>query len=308
MRHLLLAGLSVLAVGHSAADPVWNAFAGRENVLIRGSPATVAGETVWFYVGKEHRTIDSGTVKVAADGTLALPVRLPDMKPGIALALEVTLRRGGDQGPALRAGTLWAFAERPFEPGHDPVAPRRLLVYDPGEKTAAALRTIDLPFEAVVRLDDLAGRTNSVIVVGEGLSLDAERGLWQVLTDAVAHGNHVLLLAPKDGRLQPPAAWRKLVAGGAQDVLRHGTVAGLPYKLDLADWPPDGKAVTTHFRLAGFRDDAVFDVTPEAGSVAIGWDDEKSGGRFRACGLPVIAKWNETPAARWLLVEMLGER
>ena len=89
-------------------------------------------------------------------------------------------------------------------------------------------------------------------------------------------------------------------------MLRRGTVAGLPYKLDLTDWPPDGRPAASRFRLAGFRDEAVFDVTPDAGSAAIGWDDAASGGRFRACGLGIVAKWNETPAARWLLVEMLG--
>ena len=310
IRRLLSVGLLTVACvrpfGSMAADAVWNALAGRESVLVRGLPAAAAGETVWFSVSKGGRTINSGTVKVAADGALSLPVSLPEMKPGVALALEVTLRRGGDQGPALRAGTLWAFAERPFEPGHDPVAPRRLLVYDPGEKTAAAFRAIELPFETVSRLDDLANRTNAVIVVAEGLSLDSERGLWQVLAGAVARGNDVLLLAPRDGRLQPPATWRRLVAGDAQDVLRHGTVAGLPYKLDLIDWPPDSRAATARFRLAGFRGDAVFDVTPDAGSTAVGWDDAASGGRLRACGLGIVAKWNETPAARWLLVEMLS--
>ena len=294
-----------VALSASAAEPVWNAFAGRESVLVRGLPGVAAGAAVWFSVTKDQRVVNSGTVRADAQGALALPVRLPEMKPGVALALEVTLRLGDDHGRPLRAGTLWAFAERPFEPGHNPVAPRKILLYDPDEKTAAAFRAIDLPFEAVARLDALAGSTNAMIIVAEGLSLDAERGLWQVLSDAVARGNRVLLLAPRDGRLQPPATWRKLVAGDAQEVLRHGSVAGLPYKLDLASWPPDGRAVSTRFRLVGYRDEAVFDVTPDAGSVAVGWDDATSGGCFRACGLGIIAKWNETPAARWLLVEML---
>jgi hypothetical protein len=301
-----LLGCVVLANLH-AAEPVWNAFAGRESLLVRGLPAMAAGESVWFSVARDHRTIDSGTAKAAANGMLTLPVRLPEMKPGVALALEVTLRRGGDQGRTLRAGTLWAFADRPFDPGHDPVAPRRLLLYDPEEKTATAFRSIDLPFDPVARLDDLATRTNAVIVVAEGLSLDAERGLWQVLTDAVSRGNPVLLLAPRDGQLSLPVAWRKLVAGGTRDVWRSNAVGGQPYKLDLATWPPDGRAVQVRFRLAGFRDEAVFTVSPDAGAEAVGWDDAASGGRFRACGLGVIAKWDETPAARWLLVEMLNQ-
>lgn len=289
-----------------AADPVWNAFAGRENLRVHGVSGVLAGGDVWFSVTKDQRKISSGTVKADADASLNLPVRIPEMKPGIALALDLTIRAGSDQGRVLRSGALWAFSERPFDPNHNPAAPHSILLYDPEGKTEPALKSIDLPFETVTRLDPLANRTNVVIVIGEGVSLDGERGLWQALSDAVAHGNQVLLLAPREGQLRLPPAWGTLLAGGVQEVLRRGTKTGIAYKFDLADWPPDGKAVVTRFQLAGFRDEAVFNVTPDAGSPAVGWDDTASGGRFRACGLGVAAKWNETPAARWLLAELLG--
>ena len=289
----------------TAAEPAWNAFGGQENLRVRGVAGVVAGADVWFSVAKDHRRISSGTIKAEADG-LKLPVRIPEMKPGVALALELTLRAGSEQGPVLRSGPLWAFAERPLEANHNPAAPRSILLYDPEGTTEPALRGIELPFETITKLDVLSDRTNAVIVVGEGVSLDGERGLWQTLMDAVAHGNHVLLLAPKDGQLHLPPAWENLMVGDAQKVLRHGTVAKLPYKLDLTNWPPDGKAAATRFQLAAFRDEAVFNVTPDAGTVAMGFDTA-TGGRFRACGLGIIAKWNETPAARWLLVEMLEE-
>jgi hypothetical protein len=295
----------VLVTTALAADPVWNAFAGQENLRLRGVSGVAAGADVWFSVTRDQRKISSGTIKAEADASLNLPVRIPEMKSGVALALNLTLRAGGAQGPVLRSGTLWAFAERPFEANANPAAPRKILLYDPEGKTEPVLRSIELPFETVTKLDALADRTNAVIVVGEGVSLEGERGLGQTLMDAVARGNHVLLLAPKDGQLHPPATWKNLMAGDAQEVLRHGTISGLPYKLDLASWPPDGRAVLTRFQLAGFHDDAVFNVSADAGSVAIGWDTA-SGGRFRACGLAIIAKWSETPAARWLLAEMLG--
>ena len=296
----------VLSITASAADPAWNAFAGQENLRIRGVAGVVAGADVWFSLAKAQHKISSSTIKAAADASLVLPVRIPEMKPGVALALDLTLRVGSEQGRILRSGPLWAFAERPFEPKENPAAPRTILLYDPEGKTEPALRSIELPFESITKLDALADRTNAVIVVGEGVSLDGERGLWQTLMDAVAHGNHVLLLAPKDGQIHLPSVWENLMAGDVQKVLRHGTVSKLPYKLDLTTWPPDGKAVATRFQLAAFRDEAVFNVTPDIGCAAIGWDTP-SGGHFRACGLGIIAKWNETPAARWLFGEMLGE-
>ena len=296
----------LLASTAFAADSVWNAFAGRENLQIRGVPGVVAGDPVWFSVTREQRKISSGSIKVDADAVLNLPVRIPEMKPGVALALDLTLRAGSEQGRVLRSGSLWAFAERPLDATCDPALPRTILLYDPEGKTEPALRSIELPFETVTKLDVLTDRTNAVIVVGEGVSLDRERGLWQTLMDAIAHGNHVLLLAPKDGQIHLPPAWENLVAGDAQKVLRHNTVAKLSYKLDLTTWPPDGKAMATRFQLAAFRDEAVFNVMPDTGCAAVGWDTA-TGGHFRACGLGIIAKWNQTPAARWLLIEMLGQ-
>ena len=310
-RHLpvviLALAFTVLASGAPASDPVWNAFAGRENLQLRGITGITKGEDVWFIVTKEQRTISSGTVKAEADAILTVPVSIPAMKPGVSLALDLTLRNGSDRGRILRNGTLWAFAERPFEPQRNPAAPRTILLFDPEGKTEPALRAIEMQFELLTRLDKLTGRTNAVIIVGEGVSLGSERGLWQALSAAVAQGNHVLLLAPKDGQLRPPSTWGHLVSGNAQDVLRRGTVSRLPYKMDLDAWPPDGKSVLKRFQMTGVRDEAVFNVTSETGNDAIGWDDAISGGRFRACGLAIIGKWNETPAARWLLTEMLED-
>ena len=302
---LIFAGILSRSDG-AAGDPVWNAFAGRETLVIGGIDGRLpAGERVWFRVAKERRTVASGTVGSRPGGGVEVPVRLPEMKPGVALPFEVELRAGSEQGRVLRSGTLWAFSEQPFDPGRTLTAPRALLLYDPDGHTAAALRSISLSCDTLERPASLEGVTNAVIVVGEGVSLESERGLAGLLDSAVTRGNRVLVLAPHDGQFKPPAAWRVLLAGNAQEVLRKPAAVPAPYKLDLSGWPPDGRAAQVRFRLAAERDEAVFTVTPDAGCEAVGWDDAASGGCFRACGLGIVAKWNETPAARWLLVELV---
>ncbi len=284
-----------------------NVFAGRESVLVHGVAGLTPGERVWFRVARGGRTLASGTAACETGGIISLPVALPEMKPGVVLPLEVALRLGSDRGrPLLPNDTLWAFAERPFAPGHNPAAPRRIVLYDPVERTAAALASLDVPFETVARIGELTDATNAVIVVGEGVALETERGLWEALTAAVARGNGVLLLAPADGALYPPDDWGRLTAGTAQAVLRHPLAGGPAYMLDLSSLPAGG-AAGARFRLAGLRDEALFAVSADRGSEAVAWDDPASGGRFRACGLGLIARWEETPAARWLLAEILTD-
>lgn len=264
-----------------------------------------AGERVWFRVTKERRTITSGTARSGPNGRIDLPVQLPGMKPGVALSFDLDLRADSEQGRLLESGVLWAFSEQPFDPEHKLSASLTLLLYDPEGHTEKALRSISLACDTLDKPASLEGVTNAVIVVGEGVSLESERGLLDLLAAAVARGNRVLLLAPRDGQLKPPSAWRVLLAGDAQDVLRKPAASTGSYKLNLKEWPPDGRAVQMRFQLTAERDEAVFTVSPDAGCEAIGWDDAASGGCFRSCGLGIISKWNQTPAARWLLAELV---
>lgn len=296
---------SLLATPLLRAAEVRNVFAGRENVLVQDVAGLGVGERVWFRVVRNGRTLASGTALCEKSGTVFLPVALPEMKPGVALPLGIVLRLGSDQGlPLLTNDKLWAFSEQPFAPGHNPAAPHSIWLYDPAKRTAAALTSIALPFERVTKIKELNGVTNAVIVVGEAVSLEEERGLWEALTAAVARGNGVLLLAPANGAVKPPEAWGCLSAGTAQAILRHPLAGGPPYTLDLTACP-SGPVGGARFYLIGRDDEAIFAVATDRGSEAVAWDDPVTGGRFRACGLALIASWEETPAARWLLAEML---
>jgi hypothetical protein len=287
----------------ASAEPVWNAFAGSDTVQVCGLPERVKeGTPVWFRVAKGHRTIATGTARAGSGGRVKLPAPLPDMKAGVALPLEAELREGSEEGGSLRAGTLWAFSEQPFAAG-PPRMRRPLILYDPEGKTEEAFRSIGLSCETIPRAALLDEPAQAVVVIGEGVSLKGERGLFERLAAAVARGSRVLLLAPADGQLTPPAAWRTLRAGCAEDVLREPAPAA--YKLDLGGWPPEGRAAHKRFHLEASRGEAVFAVTGEAGCEAVGWDDGVSGGRFRACGLEVVKNWQEAPAARWLLAELV---
>lgn len=298
-----------VSAGPGSAPAECNLFAGRdERVVVKGLEGLPSGETqVSYSISKETRTITRGTARVASDNSVALSVRLPELKPGVAMRFDLELRAGSDQGRRVKEGTLWAFSEQPLAPGYKPTGERQLMLYDPAGDTEKAFQSIGLVYTSAGRLEALAEATNAVIVVGEGVSLEKERALGDVMTAAVVRGNRVLLLAPAEGVIRPPAGapWR-LVAGAAAAVLGGARKAGAP-SLDLEAYPPDKPLNKVFFRFNSETEGTTVTVSPDSGEQAVGWDYVQRPGRFRACGLGVVENWDKTPAMRWFLIEMVEE-
>ena len=283
----------------------WAAFAESDTVCIaKNKDELPASGQVWFRLSKEQRTLASGTVRLEKGG-LALPVRVPEIKPGIALPFELVVRADSETGRTLKNGTLWVFSKQPFEPEHNLAQPRSLVLYDPKGQTEQAFQSIRLPHETIDKISQIEGITNAIIVTGEGLSLEGERGLFESLSAAVVRGNRILVLAPADGQMALPAAWRILRAGPAEEVFCLSAAYAAASPFDCAVRGSTALAAQKRFCLAAQRDAPVFTVTADAGCEAIGWDDAVSGGCFCACGLSLVAEWSQTPVARWLLVGMV---
>ena len=243
----------------------------------------------------------------AADGHVTLPVALPEMKHGVALALDLSLRLGSDQGAPILANTpVWLFSEYPYPEGHNPVAPRQIHLYDPAGTTAAAFESINLPFKTISHLRAFEDLRRVPIVIAEGLDLYAEHGLWEALAAAAARGCDLLLLAPSAGALAPPPGWDYLAAGTTQRILRRTPGKERRYRLDLAACPA-GAPHGTRFQFDASDGVAALIITPREGAEAVVWELPAAGGRLRLCGNAIIARWQATPAARWLLVELLSD-
>jgi len=315
MTRFSLLFLCLLIVLPVSAEPITipvelNIFAGREErVVVKDLEGLPAGESrVWYSISKEKRTITKGTARVESDNSVVLSVRLPELNPGVALRFDLEIRAGSDQGRRIKEGALWTFSEQPRVSGFKPAGERQLMLYDPKGNTEKAFQSIGLVCESVGRLETLADATNAVIVVGEGVSLESERGLSDVMTGAVLRGNRVLLLAPTDGVVKPLAGgpWRVL-AGASVAVLGGERKAGAP-ALDLGLYSPTNSLTKAFFRL-GSDESGVTTVTVnlDSGEQAVGWDYVQKPGRFRACGLGLVENWDKKPAMRWFLLEMIEE-
>jgi hypothetical protein len=290
--------------GTALAEAPTAAFAEREAIVLPRCAGLRAGERVWFRLTKESRLLAAGSATADGAAVLRIPVSLPGLKGGLTMRLELTLRQGGEDGEILFEGALWTFAQRPFEGSRNPVAPRALFLWDPGQSTSKAFAAIGIDFEPVASLDAVAELHDALLVIGEGISLADERGLREMLDEAMTRGNDILLLAPEAGTLHP-AAWRRLAAGDLRALFPPPKPAAAETGPDSAALLAAANAGQASFRLCAERDEAVFVVARDAGVSAVGWESATSGARFRACGVPIVAVWDSSPAARWLLVEML---
>ena len=278
-----------------------NVFAGRKNVVLREVQNAAEGDTLEFRVAREHRALASGTVVVKETGVVTLPVALPDVKPGIAMQLELSISKPVDgTSVPLASGKVWAFSEMPFAGGADPAGTRRLYLYDPAGKTAEALEAIKLRIQCVDDFSALESVTNAFIVIHEGFSADSVRDFDERLAGFVRRANRVLLIAPSEGAFAIPEGLDDCWYGGASKGLhRPSEILGTDYDLDLSG------INGCRFRLGCSREAVVLEVDAAKGHEAVIWTDSKTGGKVLFCGLGLISNWEKTPAARWLLTEIL---
>jgi hypothetical protein len=89
-------------------------------------------------------------------------------------------------------------------------------------------------------------------------------------------------------------------------------VADFDERLDWRDWSKAGATVVSRLSIVADREAVV----ARAGSTPAGWpwlearfgarEEDPPAGTFIVCGLGIVAHWEETPAARYLLAALLA--
>ena len=186
--------------------------------------------------------------------------------------------------------------------GRDPLVGRRqwakqlgIVLFDPSGKTAEAFENIELPCRRMTGLGGLATVTEGIVVVGEGLALEDQRGLDGVLCKVARQGVPVVLLTPGSGplALSPP--------GPERFELRGADAAAAIDALAAADLKGSRR-----FRLAGEDQGLVLLAAEEAAGYP--WADFRYGGeRGRVCciGWNLLPRWETSPAPRYFFVRLL---
>jgi|694.fasta_scaffold49297_3 hypothetical protein len=302
------------------ADARTNYFAGREvecDTAIRGGIA-VEGRLVWA-LAAGNRSLTNGAVPVRHAGrgatNVAVSVPLPAGRDGVVADATLTTVLTDAAGNRLGAATrnVRIFPADPFFDRSRWLESLRIAIIDPEGGTEKRLTAAGVPLMLTRADADIAALRPQLILVAEGLAWDDHPRLAADLFHHCGRGVNVLCMAPSSGTFPLPggdAIGDGIVA--SLTMRRADVVADLDERLDWRDWAKGGATVVSRLSIVADREVVV----ARAGATPAGWPwlEATFGGReggppagtLVVCGLGIVAHWEETPAARYLLAALLA--
>jgi len=270
----------------------------------------IKGRLIWR-LAAGTATIKAGEAAIEAGpnapGEITIKIAIPPIKDGAVLAAKLTIsvfEAGKAKPTATHEREVWIFPQSTFADRTEWLKKLKIALYDPKGPTAKLFAAEKIPFEEIRDADAVEALKDGVLIVGEGLALDDEKGLVAAIKKAAASGTTVLCLAPISGELAIPGIGS---ADGLEELtFRKGIVRKLDKRLDPDGWLPDGKAIASTLSLRKGDDSAVGEI--KLGPGGWPWAEAQSAsgkGRWAFCGLAIVAKWEAGPTPRFLFVKML---
>lgn len=292
-----------------------NIFGGQETLfnIYCASEEGLRGRIGWRF-SANGRTIARAESEVSlASGSheeIAIDLRIPPVKPGVIIeaALDATLTEtDSEEALANLHKQLWIFPEDPFAHQKKWLKDLRIQLFDPEEGTAAALESLEIPFDELGSPSAIESIGDGVLIIGEGVSLMDYRGLDELMLEAAARGVPVLCLALSEGEFYLPGTYQsRLPAPTSMEMGRSNRIKAFDKRLDAKGWSPDGKCVASGIVVRGERGPVIGEV--ENGDDGWPWmaiSYREDGGRLMICGYGIIKNWDDSPAPRFLLAEIL---
>ena len=158
----------------------------------------------------EHRILDQGKVyepNVPAQAPLqgTLKIKTPPLKPGITLKTKLFL------GEKPYREVVIASPD-PFEDRKEWFDKHPIALYDPEKTTADIFEAEEIPFKHLRSFADIEAVKNAVIVVGQDVGFEKEKGLAELLLLKAADGGSVLVASPKSNiPLDIPPGYHPLI-------------------------------------------------------------------------------------------------
>ncbi|MFA5205125.1 MAG: DUF4350 domain-containing protein [Lentisphaeria bacterium] len=289
--------------------PVQAVFGGRPvdlPVELR-SPAAFQGRLFWrLTAGGRVLASQSQAVSAAKPGAqlVVIKMELPPVRAevGLAVTAEAWLEAEGTGRHAIAQGKLWVLGDNPFPALQLPELP----LWDLDNRLTPGLEQAGVKCRAW--LPDAAGAPDTLILVGPGISPEAQAGEVDRLLRTVVAGGTVIWVSPGAGRLPlpqggdgkpllPSRLWFQSTAVMAELDKRLGVAwsGALPIELAPVEFPA---------ALCDVRDRPA---AADPAAPALVWLEARwpGGGRLILCTLPLAEAWNAGPAARYLLAAML---
>jgi hypothetical protein len=271
-----------------------------------------ADRLVWRF-SAANRTIARGQVPL--DGVanrVAIRLDIPPVRDGVVFPAELALEvLGPDDAPlAHHVRPLWIFPRDPFAGRTAWLVEQQIAVFDPSGGTRDVLAQAGVPLREIRQVSAIGQVQEGLLLVGEGVSFQAHRGLADALLGRAESGVPVLCLAPADGFWPVPGPQEQAGREGGNPTSliwkRAEVIRELDKRLDATGWPPDGQLVASGLRLTSVRGQVMAEVLRE-GDVWPWYEVRYPGHRASCivCGFGIVAHWQAGPAPRFLLARIL---
>jgi len=287
-------------------EPWSNVFSGQKatfHAVVTGVPTD--GARIGWRLVAGSSTVARGEVSVHGENPTPITLDIPPSKPGVVSPWILQVSAIGTDPETSVERHLWAFPENPFEGRETRFADQHISLFDPKGDTAVILKEFGVPFSALRRSDDVAV-ADGLVMIGEGVSFQDQRGLADAMIETATRGTVVLCLAPADGEFVLPGTdTRGATKPTALNFRQTDIISELDKRLDTATWASGVPAVVSSIELQSYRQSVSALVS--SGPAGWPWVDIGYGnqGRLMVCGFGIIQHWESNPTARWLLTALL---
>lgn len=292
-------------------DPQWRApFSGRRasiDVAIAGGHSRTTTLTWELSVAAAVTARGEMPVGTSTPQVVKVEFDVPAIRPDAVLDAALRLQLSDPDSAAVLARVERRFpllGEHPFTGREAWLRTLRMVLFDPEGRTADTLASAGIPCIVTRNSESLPALQPGLLLIAEGLSLRERPTLAAVLRHAFERGIPTLCLAPVEGEFHIP------ISGPGESDLSHVRLADryiaeeLDKRLGARAWGPDGAPVLGCVVLRG-SDHGLRAVFESSG----GWPwvevRSRSGVVLVFCGFNIIRQWEQTPAARWLLMRLL---
>jgi hypothetical protein len=270
------------------------------------APVTVSWELTLY-----SAVVDRGQVladPARAGQPIGITARIPPLREGVTGQATLIIQATAEGQSARLVHPVWILPADPWSGLRTELTKNPLRVHETGPTLSARLSDAGLKTTAMRNAAAIAALTNGLLLVAEGISLRAQRGLADALVRAAAGGARVILLAPSDGPLPLPC--HETLSGLPRPVLRLGGVEALlqlDKRLDAYVWPGHSSVIASSFLLSAERRQP--EATWSPGTEGWVWLDMdfrgSGGGRLLAVGWAPAQAWESGPAPRHTLAALM---
>ncbi len=239
-----------------------------------------------------------------------IPFQMPSIRPDVRLPAEFRVYLIGENRKHL-AETQRRFpilGDNPFPSRAAELRALRIVLFDPIGATADTLEKADIPFGRIHGLSGFGEERPGLLLVGETLSFRDTPDLPELLHYAIQHQIPMLCLPPRNGTLPLPFFPAETDGIGAIRLAHRQAVpvAGKDQAAGAEVWGAAGPPISGTMCMTHSQNGIVGDFTTETK----GWpwfeaDYADRPGRWIVSGIGILAVWDQTPAARWLLLEWI---